>query len=121
MKQLTESDIDNMIAHEFVPDSHTKNDVRAKLHLSRRFSQPVAPLSEYATLDFHTKTEDQVWAELMSLATSGVRRAKIITGASGVLKPKFLSWVRDSVLTPFIIGCKPINNGSFDVRFRRQK
>lgn len=66
-------------------------------------------------------TEEQAWHAIMDLATSGVRRAQIITGASGILHKKFPVWARESILTPYIMEFSPINNGSFDVRFYRKK
>ena len=65
------------------------------------------------------KTIEQSWNEIMELATSGVKNAKIITGASGILRIKFQEWVRDSLLSPYIVSCAPINNGSFAVKFRK--
>ena len=56
----------------------------------------------------------------MSLATSGVRDAVIITGASGILHQKFPEWARESLLTPYIVSWSPINNGSFAVKFKKQ-
>ena len=57
----------------------------------------------------------------MNLAKSGVRNATIITGASGILRIKFIQWANDSVLSPYINSFKPINNGSFDVKFNKIK
>ncbi len=58
---------------------------------------------------------------IMDVAQSGARTATIITGASGILKIKFQQWARDSLLTPYIIQWEPINNGSFSVKFRKNK
>ena len=57
----------------------------------------------------------------MNLAVSGTRRATIITGASGILHQKFPQWANESILSPYIISYVPINNGSFDVKFKRNK
>ena len=57
----------------------------------------------------------------MELAKSGVRTANIITGASGILRQKFPQWATESLLSPYIIEFKPINNGSFAVKFARKK
>jgi hypothetical protein len=72
-------------------------------------------------LDLHQLTEEQAWEQIMTLAQSGTRTANIITGASGILKIKFQQWAKDSILTPYIISFSPINNGSFHVKFKRQK
>ncbi|MBO7559672.1 MAG: hypothetical protein J6T27_00760, partial [Alphaproteobacteria bacterium] len=61
----------------------------------------------------------QSWGEIMELAISGAKTATIITGASGVLKIKFQEWVRESLLSPYIVSCTPLNNGSFAVKFRK--
>ena len=57
----------------------------------------------------------------MELATSGVRDATIITGASGILKIKFQQWARDSILAPYIVSWHALNNGSFAVKFRKRR
>ena len=48
-------------------------------------------------------------------------RGVLITGASGILRIKFIQWANDSVLSPYINSFKPINNGSFDVKFNKIK
>jgi hypothetical protein len=68
----------------------------------------------------HQLTEEQAWERIMSVATSGARSATIITGASGILKIKFQQWAQDSLLSPYIISWKPVNNGSFEVKFKKQ-
>ena len=72
-------------------------------------------------IQFHQQTEQQAWDVIMIAAQSGARTATVITGASGILKIKFQQWVDDSLLTPYIISCEPLNNGSFYVRFRKNK
>ena len=64
-------------------------------------------------------TVEQAWGEIMEIATSGAKDAKIITGASGILKIKFQEWVQTSILAPYIVSCIPLNNGSFAVKFRK--
>lgn len=121
MKKLTDADIANMVGAEFAPNSDaTRRTVRAELKLSKRIPQIAPQIPEHAILDLHRHTVDQAWDEIMNLATSGVRRATIITGASGVLKPLFIQWATESILTPYIISVTPINNGSFDVVFRKE-
>lgn len=122
MKQLSDFDIAKMADTEFVPnDDATRRRVRAELKLSAQISVSQLPPPAYVTLDLHQKTEEQAWAEIMNLATSGVRRATIITGASGILHQKFPQWACESILSPYILSFSPINNGSFDVRFRRKR
>lgn len=120
MKQLTDSDIAQMIGGEFIPDDRdTKRSVRRQLHLSTRIPDTDNFIPEHAKLDLHQLTEEQAWAAIMELAQSGVRNATIITGASGILKVKFKQWANDSLLCPYIISWSPINNGSFAVRFKK--
>jgi len=119
MKQLTDDDIQDMVGAPFTPDAASDKSVVRQLHLSQRIPKPTGAVPEHVTIDLHQRTEQESWDAIMEIATSGVRRATIITGASGILKIKFQQWVRDSVLSPYIISATPINNGSFDVRFRK--
>lgn len=118
MKQLTDQDIAKMACQDFVPTKDASS-VRRELHLSKRIPKPVR-VPEHIVLDFHTHTEQEAWDMVMGAAQSGVRTATVITGASGILKVKFQQWVRDSLLTPYIISATPINNGSFDVKFKKK-
>ena len=59
-------------------------------------------------------------ASLNELIESGARSATVITGASGVLKIKFQQWATDSIISPYIISFTPLNNGSFNVRFKKK-
>lgn len=118
MKQLTDADIAKMAGQDFVP-TQSSNSVRRELHLSKRIPKPqIVP--EHVVLDFHQHTEQEAWDMIMCAAQSGARTARVITGASGILKIKFQQWVRDSLLTPYIITCTPVNNGSFDVKFKKK-
>ena len=120
MKQLTDDDIAKMAGTTFVPDdTATRRRVRSELQLSRRIPAPVGAAP--AHVDLHQHTVDQAWDEIMVVATSGARRATIITGASGVLRKLFPQWVSESILSPYILSATPINNGSFDVKFKRIK
>lgn len=121
MKRLTDTDIEQMGNQIFTPDKNVKNSVRAQLHLSTRIPEPISQPKKHAKLDLHTLTEEQAWDAIMNLAKSGTRNATIITGASGILKIKFQQWATDSLLSPYIISFAPINNGSFDVKFRKLK
>lgn len=119
MRILTDQDIADMIGAEFTPDDNdTRKRVRGELKLGQRIPR-TTQIPSHATLDLHMHTIEQAWSEIMELATSGVRDATIITGASGILKIKFQQWVRESILAPHIISCHPLNNGSFAVKFRK--
>lgn len=121
MKQLSDSDIEQMATGEFSPDLRAVNkSVRAHLRLGTLIPPEPPVIPKVAKLDLHTLTEQQAWDSIMELATSGVRDAVIITGASGILHQKFPAWVTESILTPYIISWAPINNGSFSVKFKRQ-
>ena len=117
MKHLTESDIEQMINTEFIPNTYdTQRSVRRQLHLSTRILQTDNYIPEHAKLDLHQLTEEQAWNAIMDLAKSGVRNATIITGASGILKIKFQQWTQNSILSPYIKSITPINNGSFHIQ-----
>lgn len=122
MKHLTDADIEKMADAEFIPDARTVNRaVRAELKLGHLIPAPDRPAPRHAVLDLHNHTEQQAWDAISALAASGTRDATIITGASGILKIKFQQWAHDSILAPQIISVAPINNGSFAVKFRRDK
>ncbi len=122
MKQLSDEDIYEMINKEFLPDEkNVKKRVRKELNLYKRIPSPIEPLPERAKLDLHQLTEEQAWQKIMELAQSGIKHATIITGASGILHKKFPQWVNESILSPYIISATPINNGSFNVIFKKQK
>ncbi|MBR1380126.1 MAG: Smr/MutS family protein [Alphaproteobacteria bacterium] len=123
MKHLTQSDIEQMANGAFVPDMRAvSRDVRAKLKLGQLIPpQDSGTVPDKAILDLHNHTVEMAWSAIMKLCQSGVRRATVITGASGVLRQLFPEWVRESVISPYIISATPINNGSFDVRFHRMR
>lgn len=122
MKQLSDTDIERMADGEFSPNHDiVRRGVRAELKLSELIPAKTESLPKHVVLDLHHKTEEQAWNEIMRLATSGVRNATIITGASGILKIKFQQWARDSLLSPYMISALPLNNGSFAVKFKRIK
>lgn len=119
MKQLTDDDIMAMIGEPFSPDENDARQSVRQLHLAQRIPKPDTVVPHHITLDLHTYTEEQAWNAIMDIAISGVRCATIITGVSGILKIKFQQWARDSLLSPYIISYAPINNGSFQVKFRK--
>lgn len=122
MKRLSDSDIERMADGEFSPNHDiVRRGVRAELKLSELIPAKTESLPKHVVLDLHHKTEEQAWNEIMRLATSGLRNATIITGASGILKIKFQQWTQESLLSPYIISVSPLNNGSFAVKFKRIK
>ena len=122
MKRLSDSDIERMADGEFSPNHDiVRRGVRAELKLSELIPAKTESLPKHVVLDLHHKTEEQAWNEIMRLATSGVRNATIITGASGILKIKFQQWAQESLLSPYITSVSPLNNGSFAVKFKRIK
>lgn len=122
MKQLTDSDLAKMIDEEIVaPDRATVKSVRAELKLSRLIPQPEPPTPSHCRLDLHQRTEEQAWELLNTLVRSGARTATVITGASGILKPKFQDWVKNSTIAPYIQSCEMVNRGSFEIRIKRDR
>lgn len=122
MKQLNDADIAKMVGEEFTPDDiATKKSVRSALHLSTRIPKPEASIGDSATIDFHNHTEQEAWNMLVHIASSDIRHATVITGASGILKTKFQQWATESIISPRIMSFEPLNNGSFKVKFYKRK
>ena len=120
MKQLNDKDIADMIGTDFVPDDNeTKKSVRKSLHLSTRIQNTI-DIPSHITIDFHQHTEEEAWEMLTSVVHSGAKSATVITGASGILKIKFQQWVNESILSPYIISCTQLNNGSFSIKIRNK-
>lgn len=120
MKQLTDEDINNMIGvtNESLQDKLVRQSVREQLHINSRFPKQET-VTQTDTIDFHNHTEEESWQMLMDLATSGIKEATVITGASGILKPKFQQWATNSILSPYIESFIALNNGSFKVKFKK--
>lgn len=122
MKQLSDEDIAKMVGDDFVPDDFgVKKQVRAQLHLSKLIPELAQPSPRHIVIDFHNHTEQEAWDMLVHVAASDTRDATVITGASGILKTKFQQWMTESILSPHIVSFTPLNNGSFKVKFKRQK
>lgn len=120
MKQLTDFDIEKMLSDEpFRSDEQSDKKVRKELNLSTLIPSKDFIKKDNVVLDLHQYTEEQAWNAINHLISSGVRTAKIITGASGILKIKFQQWAKDSIISKYFISITPINNGSFDVKFRK--
>ena len=103
MKQLTDKDLAEMVGANFVPDDKgTVKQVRAQLKLGQLIPTDPLPAPKHARLDLHNKTEQESWDAINALIRSGSRTAEVITGASGILKPKFEQWMRDSIISPYI-------------------
>lgn len=121
MKQLNDKDIADMIGTDFVPDDNeTKKSVRKSLHLSTRIPDTEITIPSHITIDFHQHTEEESWQMLLEAIQSGAKTATVITGASGILKIKFQQWVNESILSPYIISCEQLNNGSFCIKIRNK-
>ena len=122
MKQLNDEDIAKMIGADFIPDNNgVKKSVRQSLHLSTRIPKQPSPAPAHTIIDFHNHTEEEAWNMLAQVAASNTRTATVITGASGILKQKFPQWMTNSILSPYIVSFEPINNGSFFVKFHKNK
>jgi DNA-nicking Smr family endonuclease len=122
MKQLSDSDLAKMVGGEFAPaDNNTVRQVRSELKLSKRIPKQLPPAPENQIIDLHGKTENESWDEINKLIFSGSKTAVVITGASGILKPKFQQWVRDSIISKYITECTPINNGSYKIKIKSNK
>ncbi len=116
MKQLTDFDIENM-AQEFSADEQAlRKQVRSELKLSKLVPQTESEITpKKRTLDWHGKTEEQAWGEFCALLDSGARKARVITGASGILKEKLVQWATQSAVSHMVRELHPVNNGSFDI------
>lgn len=122
MKQLTDEDIEKMSQGDcYRPSINEYKEIRAELHLSKRIPHKEFIQTENVVLDLHHYTEEEAWNAINQLISSGVRTAKIITGASGILKTKFQQWAKDSIISKYFISVTPINNGSFNVKFRKHE
>ncbi len=123
MKKLTDIDIQNMIGDNVLPDDDKahdiKNQVRRELKLSKLIPEPEIQTPKKIRIDFHEKTVEQAWELLNRAIHSGARDITVITGASGILKPEFQKWVVASTISDLIIDCKPLNNGSFEIRVKK--
>lgn len=119
MKQLSDTDIAEMISDEFSPDLLHDKTTRRAIGIRNLIPNKPATTPTHIILDLHTLTEEQSWNAIVDVLNSGARTATIITGASGILKQKFIQWTRDSVISPQIISSQPINNGSFYIKIRR--
>ncbi len=121
MKQLTDTDIANMVGDNFYADENSiKKQVRSELKLSRLAQSPTPDIPKRIRIDFHNKTVEESWELLCNAVHSGARDITVITGASGVLKPEFQKWIKQSVISDLIIDCKQLNNGSFDIKIKKQ-
>ena len=122
MKQLSDKDIANMIGEDFLPDDEaTKKSVRQSLHLSTQIPKTAEQTPAHVTIDFHQHTEEEAWNMLVDTVMSGAHSATVITGASGILKQKFQQWALESIISPYIISFKPLNNGSFEIKIHHKQ
>ncbi|MDR2412721.1 MAG: hypothetical protein LBD50_00735 [Rickettsiales bacterium] len=128
MKQLSEFDLEKMQDADFAPDEAVvKKQVRAELKLSRLIPEIPSPPPCCIILDFHGKTAEEAWREIVAAigecaagGAGAARKIQVITGASGILKKKFQEWAETSIIAPYISSCKPLNNGSFEIRLKKR-
>lgn len=123
MKQLTDTDIANMIGEEVNSspiDKKGQESIRKSLHLSTLIPKQ-QPQPAHAVLDFHNHTEEEAWNMLIQLIDSTSTSATVITGASGILRPKFQQWVNESIISDKFVSCKPLNNGSFEIKLKKKR
>ena len=120
MRKLNDKDIADMIGAEFIPENNSvQQEVRKSLHLSTLVPKPEI-LPAHPVIDFHNHTEEEAWAMLTKLVDQRPKSASVITGASGILKIKFQQWVKESIISPYILSCKPLNNGSYELFFHKK-
>ena len=78
MKQLSDTDIEQMSDGVFIPDdAAARKSVRAELKLSKRIPAESSPLPKQAVLDLHQHTEEQAWNEIMNIGIA--TGAKMVT------------------------------------------
>ena len=116
MRQLSNDDIINMIKNkDFVKDNKVSKSIYIKLNQNNLEKEKIKNLK---MVDFHEKTEEQVYNEILNLLENKIKKATIITGKSGILKPKFLNWAENGKLSENIKNIKQINIGSYEVEFK---
>lgn len=120
MRKLNDKDIADMIGAEFTPENNSAKEVCKSLHLSTRIPKPEI-LPAHPIIDFHNHTEEEAWTMLTQLVDQRPKTATVITGASGILKIKFQQWVKESIISPYILSCRPLNNGSYELSFHKNK
>jgi len=88
-------------------------------------------LLPYSFIDLHGHTEEQAWDAIVGMLDQieryarengnkiALRRAQVITGASGILKQKFQQWAADSIISHRILSCKLINSGCYEIVVRK--
>lgn len=120
MRQLTDDDLIKMDRGDFNPDDRAvKKQIRDTLKLSQLIPHAPVPVPKNARLDLHQKTEEQAWDAINILLRSGTRNAQVITGASGILKVKFMDWITNGTLADKIVSWKLINNGCYEIKIKR--
>lgn len=116
MRQLSNEDILNMIDENFIKDNKVSKDIYIKLNEYTNEEESKRKIKNI--VDFHEKTEEQVYKEILNLLENKIKKATIITGKSGILKPKFLNWAKTGKLSENIKKIKQINIGSYEVEFK---
>lgn len=125
MKQLTDTDIENMISTDKNNNLSVTNDkivretVRKELQIQKRIPK-TTPIPNRPIIDFHGHTEEESWQMLINILKADAREITVITGASGILHQKFPQWVNNTVISNRIESCKALNNGSFLIKTHKK-
>ena len=115
MRQLSDDDIKNMINENFIKDNKVSKNIYIKINQKNIENKKIQNLK---TVDFHEKTEEQAYNLILNLLHNRIKKATIITGKSGILKPKFIDWAKNGKLSKNIKNIKEINIGAFEVEFK---
>lgn len=134
-KFLTDKDINSMAKMPIAPDdAAARRKIVAELGIKRRMNaRPTPPLApdswesariyvedRILTLDLHRKTEEQAWDLASALFRQNPgRRVRVITGASGILRVKFMDWITRGLLSDYINEWVSLNRGAFEIRLRK--
>ena len=116
MRQLSNEDILNMINENFIKDNKVSKNIYTKLN--EYVNQEESKRKIKNIVDFHEKTEEQAYNEILNLLENKINKATIITGKSGILKPKFLNWAETGKLSENVKKIKQINIGSYEIEFK---
>jgi len=130
-KQLSDEDLTKMVGGI---SSLLAGTERVGLISQRRAANKNFPFpqGEKNFLDLHGKTEEQAWGLINELldaisvyaAANGnkidLRRAQIVTGASGILKEKFQQWATESIISHRFASWKLVNRGCYEIVIRKE-
>ncbi|MCL2737645.1 MAG: Smr/MutS family protein [Alphaproteobacteria bacterium] len=135
-RQLSDKDLDGMVDAIPILSRHSREGGNPLYKMPPRQSRDThctgdSRLRGNDGLDLHGLTEEQAWNAIVGMlgateryaAANGnkinLRRIRVITGASGVLKQKLQQWATESIIAPRIVSCKLVNNGCYEVVARK--